>query len=64
MASYALDTDMTILEHMRMWYKIPNHIPDEQVDKYVEILQGRSKSDYDMRTVYGKTRLQTSVRYL
>ncbi len=38
MASYAItEPDFIILQdHMRMWYNIPNHIPDEQVDKYIE----------------------------
>lgn len=61
MASYVIDTDMTILEHMRIWHKVPDHIPDEQIEKYVEILQGKDIYHYEMRMVYGKTQLQTAV---
>ncbi len=38
MASYAIDEPDFILhlDHMRMLYNVPDHIPNEQVDRYIE----------------------------
>ncbi len=45
MASYTLDADMgyfPTLEHTRVWYGVPDHIPDEQVERYVEVLRSKA----------------------
>ncbi len=51
---YSTDTHMTI-ESSRKFYGVPDHIPDEQVDKYIQMRMEKDIVEYLERS-FGEER--------
>ncbi len=45
MVPYDIVEDEWNVDWLRTYYKVPKHIPNEQVDRYVEILQAETLKD-------------------
>lgn len=45
MASYGDTTHMDV-EAIRIWHGVPDHIPDEQIDMFIEVKQQKGIKDF------------------